>query len=205
MSDHSTPNARKGKIARLPYETREEINRRLLDGQTAAQINDWLGTVKAAGAPFSDQNFTNWRHGGYRDWLAEQERLHTIRANAETVRRSLEAGGLYVVDQGLFEIAQKLTDAVSGSPELAAKLTPAIVAIKNAVTAAARAEHDRKKTDLAAQSLALEKQKFARQTAALFLDWYNDQRARDIAAATDASTEDKIDRLGALMFGEDWK
>lgn len=54
------------------------------------------------------------------------------------------------------------------------------------------------------EQLALERQKFQRDTCALFVKWTADQRAKDIAAS-DATHADKIEQLGQLMFGPDWK
>ena len=47
-------------------------------------------------------------------------------------------------------------------------------------------------------------QKFQRETCSLFLKWAEDQRAQEIAQGS-APNSEKIDKLGALMFGEDWK
>lgn len=66
-----------------------------------------------------------------------------------------------------------------------------------------RAHRDKEKVALKETELDLAKAKFRRETAELFLAWYADQRARDVAASG-ASQADKIERLGELMFGEDW-
>lgn len=55
-----------------------------------------------------------------------------------------------------------------------------------------------------AASTKLDYQKFMRETPEMFLKWYADRRAGEIANST-ASNADKIERLGQLMFGEDWK
>lgn len=52
--------------------------------------------------------------------------------------------------------------------------------------------------------LELARQKFRRETAELFLKWQADQRAREIASSSSTNAE-KIERLGELMFGEDWE
>ena len=36
---------RVGKIARLPHKIRDEVGRRILDGQTLLHIADWLNTL----------------------------------------------------------------------------------------------------------------------------------------------------------------
>ena len=73
---------RNGKVARLPCGVREEVNRRLRDGAQGKKLVAWLNglpevrTVLAAefgGKPMNGQNLTEWRQGGYRDWLAQEE------------------------------------------------------------------------------------------------------------------------------------
>lgn len=52
--------------------------------------------------------------------------------------------------------------------------------------------------------LQLDREKFQRETAELFLKWAADQRAKEIAGSNESNAA-KIERLGQLMFGEDWK
>jgi hypothetical protein len=79
---------RTGKIARLPREIREQLNRRLEDGQPGTQLVLWLNALpevqamlarEFAGRPISEQNLSEWKQGGYRDWLARQEVLAQVR------------------------------------------------------------------------------------------------------------------------------
>ena len=63
---------RTGKIARLPFAERTDLNVMLRDGKPYRAIIDWLA---AKGVIASDQNITNWQQGGHQDWLAEQDRL----------------------------------------------------------------------------------------------------------------------------------
>ncbi len=69
--------ARTGKIARLPQAVRDEINRRLADGQKATTILEWINSqpevgeiLKAdfKGLPVTDGNLAEWRAGGFKDW-----------------------------------------------------------------------------------------------------------------------------------------
>jgi hypothetical protein len=73
---------RNGKIARLPKAVRDELNRRLSDGEPGKELVKWLNSVPEVekvlalefdGHPMREQNLSEWRKGGYRDWLAEQE------------------------------------------------------------------------------------------------------------------------------------
>ena len=75
---------RNGKIARLPQPIREQINRRLQDGQNGREIIAWLNSsdeVKAVlaqgfdGLEINDVNLSHWKLGGFRDWEAQQAAL----------------------------------------------------------------------------------------------------------------------------------
>ncbi|MDR3401266.1 MAG: hypothetical protein P4L99_02115 [Chthoniobacter sp.] len=79
---------RNGKIARLPKPIREEINQRLDRGATAHSLIDWLNALPEVqavvqsefdGHPVSDQNLSQWRQGGYQDWLRHQEALEVVK------------------------------------------------------------------------------------------------------------------------------
>jgi hypothetical protein len=73
-----------GKIARLPKEIREEINRRLEENEPAGNLLGWLNAAPAVaevmardfgGARISEQNLSAWRAGGFREWLVRRESL----------------------------------------------------------------------------------------------------------------------------------
>ena len=54
------------------------------------------------------------------------------------------------------------------------------------------------------EQLDLDRSRFQRETCAKFIEWAENEQAKQIAAGTGTNSE-KIERLGALMFGEDWK
>ncbi len=77
-----------GKIARLPHEVREELNRRLRDGEEGRRLLEWLNSlpeVRAVleadfgGEPIVKQNLSEYRKRGYREWLDQQESLAEVR------------------------------------------------------------------------------------------------------------------------------
>jgi hypothetical protein len=83
---------RTGKIARLPRGTREQLNRRLENGERGSRLVEWLNSlpevqrVVAAdfeGEPVSESNVSRWRKGGYADWLEQQESLESVQRMAE--------------------------------------------------------------------------------------------------------------------------
>ncbi len=79
--------SRTGKIARIPLQIREELNRRILDGEPGKESVAWLNTLPEVlavvagmfgGRPIREQNLSEWKQGGYRDWLANQEARGTL-------------------------------------------------------------------------------------------------------------------------------
>ena len=79
---------RRGKIARLPLDIREEVNRRLENGVEGKQIVEWLNSLPKVtalmarefdGQPVNEPNLSHWKSGGYRDWQEHQEALEAPR------------------------------------------------------------------------------------------------------------------------------
>ncbi len=75
---------RNGKIARLPLTVRQELNRRLDEGEEGKKLVVWLNglpevqaivAAEFGGKAIREQNLSEWKQGGYRDWLAKQEAL----------------------------------------------------------------------------------------------------------------------------------
>ncbi len=80
--------ARHGKIARLPKEIREQLNRRMENGWRGARLVKWLNELPPVkevlreefhGHAISEQNLSQWRDGGYQDWLRHQGTQEQIR------------------------------------------------------------------------------------------------------------------------------
>lgn len=195
MNDNSN-NAptRKGKIARLPYEIREQINEMLRDGVPASRLNTFL--MQNGFEAVNDQNWTNWRQGGYQDWLKEQAYIDTVREKHESIRREIEAGGFSVIDKTIYEVATDIANS-DLDPGAAAK---AIASLKKAVTGADAVKIAERRANVAEEALKLAKNKFERETCALFLKWHDNQKAREIADGK-ASSEVKMDQLHDLIFG----
>ena len=106
---------RTGKIARLPKAVREELNRRLENSESGRSLTAWLNELpevrtvmeaRFAGSAIREQNLSEWKKGGCKDWLLQQEALamvQTITTDTEalkvgshspTVRPNLGAAGM---------------------------------------------------------------------------------------------------------------
>lgn len=93
---------RTGKIARLPRTVRGELNRRLRNGEQGKRLVRWLNEnaeVRAAlqaefgGRAISEQNLSEWKAGGYREWLAHQEALEHAAELAQAAGELQETAG----------------------------------------------------------------------------------------------------------------
>jgi len=93
---------RRGKIARLPQPIREQVNRRLENGVEGKQIVQWLNSLPKVkkllaaefdGQPVNEQNLSNWKLGGYQDWLSHQEALDASRQFAADAAELEDASG----------------------------------------------------------------------------------------------------------------
>jgi hypothetical protein len=113
---------RRGKIARLPREIREELNVRLDDGLEADQILPWLNDLPDVrevvaeqfnGVPISPQNLSAWRQGGFREWLLLHELLDStvhVSEHLEEIGEVLECDHsedvpLAIADQMISQLA----------------------------------------------------------------------------------------------------
>ena len=83
---------RNGKIANLPNDIREQLNLRLLEGESGRELAAWLNALPDVqstlasqfnAVPISEVNLTHWRQGGYLQWLTERECFDSARALAD--------------------------------------------------------------------------------------------------------------------------
>lgn len=143
--------ARTGKIARLPKTLRDAVNLALQDGATANAIIKIVTDAKANGAMNgdgseieipNDQNITNWREGGFADWLKENQRLDDMRAKREFALRivseneggKIHEAGLNLAASQIFELLQdfdvsSMKDKLAENPEEFSKIVSALARI----------------------------------------------------------------------------
>ena len=114
---------RLSKIARLPANIREELNRRLHDGELSRTILPWVNNLAQtkkvlrelfAGKPITHQNLSEWRRAGYQDWLFHQQRLDWFSHLTEQSTEIQQHDGCpdtfeTMANIFLFEIGQALT------------------------------------------------------------------------------------------------
>ena len=214
------PTTSNGKIARLPAKMREEINRRLHDGETGPVILAWLNATPEAqdicrkqfdGEPISPQNLSAWRAGGFIKWQAEQR---TIRNTQELAAHSLalaKASGGNLAEGVLAQLTGEvmgMVEAFAALREAGAELDPKLLTSINKSLVAARAKEletqalalKQKQVAQNAVALSLQQEKFELQYVTKFIEHAGNQRAHEIATGT-STKEVKMEQLRELLFG----
>lgn len=219
---------RTGKIARCPPAIREEVCRRLHDGESGPRILAWLNTQEVVlrvldeyfhEEPVSPQNLSEWRQGGYQDWLKRREQLERTKSLANYAGELAErgqgtgAGNVAIVGGQLLEIFESLDveeqkTLLKTKPATYIALVDVLARLEKSQADRIKAEAgrdmveiQRQRADQAEAKLNLERDKFARQTCELYLKWYDDQRAKEVVTSG-APRAEQIEKLRQLMFPE---
>ncbi|HTJ78493.1 MAG TPA: hypothetical protein VL357_05815 [Rariglobus sp.] len=219
--------ARNGKIARCPAAIRAEVNRRLDEGEKGPRLLTWLNSQEEVlrvldeyfnEEPVSPQNLTEWRQGGYQEYLDRRDQLETTKGladyslelasrnggNTTDGATAIAGGQLLMIFESLDVEAQKklLTDKPGtylGLVDALARLQKSQADAEKARQAKRLVAQNDRKLDQNERKLQLEEEKFQRATAEKFLKWYEDKRAAEIIAGGGKS-EVKIEALRQLMF-----
>jgi len=113
------------KIASLPHAIREQINRRLQNGEAAKEISEWVNTqteVKAMmaaefeGAPIVEADLVSWKLGGYRHWEEQQEALEAAVQFGENAAEIAQAAGGPLADHLALCMTARIAVALRNAP-----------------------------------------------------------------------------------------
>jgi hypothetical protein len=122
------PRRRTGKIASLPLSIRDQINQLIQDGVPYEVIIEKLESPDAPPLPRSitKNNLSDWKDGGYQDWLKDQFWREEMRARFEAFSGLLNGadpiqlpeGGLQLAAIGLCELLRGLSNSgAAGKPD----------------------------------------------------------------------------------------
>jgi hypothetical protein len=205
--------ARQGKIARLPHNLREQVNRRLLDGLTYAEILTWLNQEPAAieiwntafeGSPANPQNMSEWRQGGYIEWLNRRQKTENLKTLAAFSVDLAKAGG-NVADGAAAIAAGHLLETLEN---IASDEDADLSALTQAVATLRRGDLDRSKLQLERQKLKnkekeiqLSREKFEVGTIKVFMKWASSKEAQAILESSQPKTV-KMELLRERIFGK---
>lgn len=195
---------RNGKIAKLPKVIREELNRRIEDGEPAAALVQWLNKLPAVKAvqtetgaqPIREQNISEWRKGGYRDWLAKQEALElAVQLGEDAAELSVEGRppltdvlALWLAAR--YAVATRQVAAAEGAEgwRLLRELCADIVELR-------RGDHSAAKLKLEQDRLAEEREKTEDEVIEYFQKWAGSSEVRAAICAEGLKDEERQRRI----------
>jgi len=202
---------RNGKIARLPRDLRDELNRRMVDGEDGGSLLRWLNGLPAVqtvlsrdgSKPVNKQNLSEWRAGGFVEWQSRQEML------AQTRELAADASELTAAANG------KLTDYLA--TVLAARYASAMAAWNGEVTddfrrklrvmhglcqdivVLRRGDHSGARLALEQERVERERDKTAEEVLAHFQKWVKNSAVRDCLSQNEVSLEERERRMREIF------
>jgi hypothetical protein len=204
---------RMGKVSRLPVEIRHELNRRIRNNELSSTLLPWLNSLPLAralidsqfcGIDISAQNLSDWRTGGYREWLGRRHKLEEKRELAQYCfelaesGKSLLDGSASIMGAKLMEILEEVD--VQAQRELLADKPEGLVGLIGGLAALqgqANQGHRIKQSD---RRLDLEERKFEGRFLKLFEKYYADRQVQEIMAAK-GGAKVRMDQLRTHIFG----
>jgi hypothetical protein len=204
---------RNGKIARLPREVRDQLNRRLADGEPGTRLVAWLNALPEVqalltrefnGRAISEQNLSEWKQGGYRDWLARQEALEQARELAADASELAAATDGLLADHLATVVTARYAAALAGwngeaTEEFRRKLR-ALRGLCQDIVELRRGDHSAARLELERERLAREREQTEEDLVEHFKRWVQDPKVRDWVCQAWLSPEERDRRL-RLIFG----
>jgi hypothetical protein len=203
---------RNGKIARLPREIRDELNRRLQSGEQGGPLLVWLnGLPQVAqvlaqdfgGVVISKQNLCEWRAGGFAEWQARQETLEQARELAADAHEITAATDGRLTDHLATVLAVRYASALQGwtgevTDEFRKKLR-ALRGLCQDIVELRRGDHSGARLQLEQDRLEREREKTEEEVVAHFQRWLKNPDVRDLVCENWVSPEERERRLREIF------
>lgn len=200
---------RTGKIARLPKALREELNRRLSDGEPGKDLVAWLNELpevqrivaEFGGRAVREQNLSEWKQGGYEDWLRQQEALELVRhLSAETDELKVTAVDSLTDQLGLWLTARYAVATRKLAAENNGELEwQRLREMCSDVVALRRGDHSAARLKIEEARLEREKEETEEEAVAHFQNWAKNPAVRDLICRNCVSPEEREQRLRAIF------
>ena len=201
---------RNGKIARLPKAIRDELNRRLSDGEPGTELVQWLNGLPAVqrvvdaefgGRPVREQNLSEWRQGGYEDWLRQQEALELVRhLSAEADDLKVAAGEPLSDKLGLWLAARYAAATRQLANENGGELDwQRLRELCSDVVALRRGDHSAARLKIEQERLDRERDETEEEVVAHFQRWAKNPKVRESICGNCLSPEERERRIREIF------
>ena len=206
---------RTGKIARLPHHLRLQVNRRLADSEPGRFLLGWLNALPEVrtilqrdfdSRDISDQNLSEWKQGGYREWLSHQEALDQIgeiAANADELAgaaRGRISDHLATLLAARYATALAAWDGVNGE-DLQRKVSPLRDLCRNVVELR-RGDHEVARLQLEQTRLDRDRDKTDEEILQYFLQWSALPKVRNSLQTHTPASHPAPPQLHSLFTGD---
>ena len=204
--------ARNGKIARMSLDIRNELNRRLQDGESGITLLKWLNRLPAVqamlardfeGVPVSNQNLSDWRRGGFAQWQAQRELLEEARETAADASELKEATDGCLTDHLATVLAARYAAALAGwdgetSDDFRHKLRT-LRGLCQDIVELRRGDHSGARLKMEQERLTREQEKTEEEVVAHFQKWLKNPDVRDAVCQNYVSSEERERRMRAIF------
>ena len=204
--------ARNGKIARLPREIRDELNRRLQNGEQGAPLLAWLNGLPEVqqilardfgGSPISKQNLSEWRAGGFAEWQARQDTLDQARELAADAKEITAATDGRLTDHLATVLAARYAALLQGwngdlTEEFRRELRTLHGMCQDFVELR-RGDHSGARLKMEQERLDRVREKTEEEVIAHFQRWLKNPEVRDLVCQNYVSPEEREARIREIF------
>ena len=204
--------ASNGKIARLPRQIREELNRRLQEGEQGGPLLTWLNALPAVqavvarefgGSAVSKQHRCEWRAGGFAEWQGRRETLAQARELAADAHEISAATDGRLTDHLATVLAARYAAALAGwngevTDEFRRKLR-ALRGLCQDIVELRRGDHRGARLQMEQERLERERERTEEEVVESFRRWAKNPQVRDWICQAWPSPEERKRRLRELF------
>jgi hypothetical protein len=196
-----------GFCVKVPKAIRDELNRRLQNGERARSLVAWLNShpdvqpviaAEFGGKPVREQNLSEWRNGGYQQFLQQQEVLEMARQLSADAGELQPPGappltdhiGVWLTARYLLAIRKQAEKNSDGEPDLQAlrEFCQDFVALQRGNNSAERLKIEQARVER-------EREKIEEELFAEFFQWGKKPEIRDLLCRDWVSPEEQERRL----------
>jgi len=203
---------RNGKIARLPRTLRNQLNRRLDSGEQGVKLVAWLNCQPEArqilaesfqGHPISEQNLSEWKAGGYQDWVLRQEALEQARDLADDAGDLQAATGGHLSDHLATLLAARYATLLANwDGEVTETFTRQVRALRGLaqdIATLRRGDHHRARLHLEEKRVEQHREKTEAEMVDHFKRWIKIPAIKDHLAKTCLTPEQKMSEFRRIL------
>ncbi len=204
---------RTGKIARLSREIRDQLNRRLDNGESAVRLADWLNDLPEArdvltkdfgGRDINEQNLSDWKAGGYRDWQVRQETLSQTRELAADARELTGATDGRLTDDLATVLAARYAFALAGwNGEVTDGFSRTLRTLRGLcqdIVELRRGDHSGARLNMERERMEDDREKTEEEVFEHFMRWAKNPPVRDCLCQNWKSPEERKRRIHEILY-----